>query len=116
MECDKCGNPIEPGEERQMHGRILCEVCYMDALSPPRACDPWAVHTARSFSKEEALLNETQKKILEILRETHEIEPEVLAEKLGMRPTDLEREIAALRHVEKVRGAMRGRKKVITLW
>jgi hypothetical protein len=29
---------------------------------------------------------------------------------------DLEREIAALRHMEKVRGELRGRKKYLRLW
>ena len=27
------------------------EDCYMDVLSPVRACDPWAVHSAKSFEK-----------------------------------------------------------------
>ena len=50
MICDKCQDNIEEGEERELHGRTLCEDCYMDTLSPPKACDPWAVHSAKSFS------------------------------------------------------------------
>ena len=116
MQCDKCGDMIEKGEEREMHGRILCEDCYMDALSPARTCDPWAVHTAKSLVKEDDQLNAVQKMILDILRDSGGLEPKVLAERLQIRPSDLEREIAALRHMEKVRGELREGKKVITLW
>ena len=116
MQCDKCGDSIEKSEERDMHGQVLCEDCYMDALSPARACDPWAVHTAKSLVKEEDQLNSVQKRILDVLRESGGIEPKVLAERLQIRPSNLEREIAALRHMEKVRGELREGKKVITLW
>jgi len=116
MQCKKCGETIENGEEREVHGRILCEDCCIDALSPARACDPWAVHTAKSFAREESDLTLTQKKILDLLRETGGIEPGLLAERLQLRPSDLEREIAALRHMEKLRGEIREGKKVLRLW
>ena len=116
MQCDKCGDPVEKGHEREMHGQVLCEDCYMDALSPARACDPWAVHTAKSLVKEEGQLNSVQKMILHVLRDSGGIEPKVLAERLQIRPSDLEREIAALRHMEMVRGELREGKKFITLW
>ena len=29
----------------------LCDDCYMDALSPTKTCDPWAVYTAKSIQK-----------------------------------------------------------------
>jgi hypothetical protein len=41
-ECSSCGTSIEKGEECEHLGRILCEDCYLDALNPPKACDPWA--------------------------------------------------------------------------
>jgi predicted HTH transcriptional regulator len=92
----------------------------MDALSPARTCDPWAVHSAKSLAREQGgrvQLSETQQKILEILEETGGIQPPVLAERLQMKLTDLERDIAALRHMEKLRGEMREDKKVfLVLW
>ena len=42
--------------------------------------------------------------------------PEHLVERLNISPMDLEREIAALRHMEKVRGELRSGKKYIRLW
>jgi hypothetical protein len=119
MKCDKCHDPLEQGEEREYYGRILCEDCYMDALSPPRTCDPWAVHSAKSLAREagtQPQLNPTQKRILNILEETGGVEPKVLSERLQIKPADLEREIAALRHMEKVRGELRDGRKIVRLW
>jgi DNA-binding MarR family transcriptional regulator len=90
----------------------------MDALSPARACDPWAVHSAQSLAKSEGTLelNEIQLKILRILEETGGAEPTVLIDRLQIKPADLEREIAALRHMEKLKGELREGKKYLILW
>ena len=118
MNCQKCGDAIEAGEEREHGGRLLCEDCYMDALSPTRTCDPWAVHTAKSFQKEPGgpALNPVQQKILAYLQESGGAELPLIVERLQIKPSDLERELAALRHMEKIRAEMRGNKKVIRLW
>jgi hypothetical protein len=50
------------------------------------------------------------------LQETGGVPPEHLVERLNLSPMDLEREIAALRHMEKVRGELRDGKKYIRLW
>lgn len=119
MNCQRCGDEIETGEEREHFGRTLCEDCYMDALSPARTCDPWAVHSAKSFPQDGALgpqLNPTQAKIIDILKETGGIEPGNLVERLKIKPTDLERELAALRHMERIRGELREGRRFIRLW
>ncbi|MDH4267436.1 MAG: hypothetical protein OEW45_17540 [Deltaproteobacteria bacterium] len=116
MKCARCEAQIKQGKEIEYHGRILCEDCYMDALSPARACNPWAVYTAKSLSNQEGAVSETQAKILSVLKQTGGVEPNILAEMLQMKLTDLEREIAALRHMEKVRAKMKDDRKVICLW
>jgi len=90
----------------------------MDALSPPRACDPWAVYIAKSLERNGSgqEVTEVQKKILKFLEETGGLEPQVIAEKLKLKMSDLERELAVLRHMEKVRGKLREGKKIILLW
>ncbi len=117
MKCDRCSGVIK--EERKLHGQTLCEDCYMDVLSPARACDPWAIHSAKSFSKgrgDKLEMNETQGKILQILKETEGVEVRMILEKLEIKPSDLEREIAALRHMEKVRFELREGRRILRLW
>jgi hypothetical protein len=119
MKCAHCGELIPQGEEREHLGRMLCEDCYMDVLSPARACDPWAVHSAKSFGKElggRFELTVRQCRILEILKETGGAPFEQLIERLNISPPELEREIAALRHMEKVRGELRLGKRYLCLW
>ena len=119
MICDRCEEDIKEKEEREYHGRILCEDCYMDCLSPVKACDPWAVFAAKSFSRKDGAaveLTETQSAILEILKETGGVTPEVISERLRINPADLEREVATLRHMEKLRGELREGKKILRLW
>lgn len=121
MKCDRCHTGIESGEEREHLGQTLCEDCYMDALSPVRTCDPWAVHSAKSFEKHTGVaptLTPVQAETIKILKETGGIEPSSLLEGLSMRITfaELEREFAALRHMEKVRGEKRDNKIYWRLW
>jgi NMD protein affecting ribosome stability and mRNA decay len=47
--CAKCGAACDPAEAREHQGQMLCEDCYLDAMSPVKVCDPWAVHTAKSL-------------------------------------------------------------------
>jgi hypothetical protein len=119
MKCDRCGEQIPAGEEMDHHGQTLCEECYMLALSPARACDPWAARSAQALSQiDEGYtdLSKSQGSILQVLRETGGLEPSVLSEKLQMKLPELERELATLRHMEKVRAEMRAGKKIICLW
>jgi hypothetical protein len=119
MQCDRCHQTIKSGEEREHLGQVLCEDCYMDALSPSKGCDPWAVHSAKTFSRQQGgrvELNETQKQILAVLGESGGVPPEILVKQLSIKPADLERELASLRHMEKVRGELRNGEKYIVLW
>jgi methionyl-tRNA synthetase len=119
MICERCKTVVTEGEQRALHGQTLCEDCYMDLLSPLRVCDPWAVHSAKTFVKEEAAvlkLTAVQQKIVDILQNEGPQESENLCERLHVKETDIERDIAALRHMEKIRGELRGGKKFIRLW
>jgi len=119
MNCERCKETIERNEEREHLGQVLCEDCYMDALSPARTCDPWAVHSAQTLAKESGgrlELNPVQTNILKIIKETEGIEPGLIVERLQIKPADLEREVAALRHMEMIRGELRQGRKFIILW
>jgi hypothetical protein len=121
MKCDRCGTTIQSGNERNHLGQTLCEDCYMDALSPSRACDPWAVHSAKSFERHSigaGSLTPIQSEILRLLKETGGLEPALLLQKLGGKLTlkELEREFATLRHMEKARGEKQGDRVIWRLW
>ena len=121
MKCARCNCVIETQEEREHLGQTLCEDCYMDALSPVRTCDPWAVHSAKSFeqhSGKPSTLTPIQSEIIRILEETGGIEPAVLLDKLKGKLTQsqMEREFATLRHMEKVRGEKREGKVFLRIW
>jgi len=103
----------------ELHGQVLCEDCYMDLLSPAKACDPWAVHSAKTFLEKagsEVHLSPVQERILEILRDEGPQDGKDLCEKLHVKEADLEREVAALRHMEKIRGELKNGKRLIRLW
>jgi hypothetical protein len=122
MQCDRCGTDIEQGEEREHLGKTVCEDCYMDILSPARTCDPWAVHSAKSFEQHmgsTVALSPVQSEILKILEETGGVERDQLLDRLKGRVSgsQLEREFATLRHMEKVRAEKRENGRVfLRLW
>ena len=121
MQCDKCHAEIEQGEEREHLGKMLCEDCYMDVLSPAKSCDPWAVHSARTFEQQmggQSQLTDIQQEILNILAATGGLEAEELRMRLGGKLTqkELEIEFGTLRHMEKARAEKRGEKVFLCLW
>jgi hypothetical protein len=121
MKCDCCSQEIEPGEEREHLGQTLCEDCCIDALSPMKTCDPWAVHSAKNYEKysgKNRTLTPTQSKILKVLKEKGAMEPKRLEVEMdsNLNLNDLEREFATLRHMEKVRAEKQGDKVLWRLW
>ena len=119
MKCEKCQSDVTPENQKEHNGQILCEDCYMDALSPPRACDPWAVYAAKSFSESgtgNVSLNQAQQSILNLLKTSGDTSVDDIANGLHLKPADVEREIATLRHMEKIKGALVAGKRVIRLW
>lgn len=116
MHCQKCEKQISENEKSVYRGQILCEDCYIDALSPVRPCDPWAVHNAKSQAGSKALVTTMQKRILDLLVNTGGLELELLAHRLELPMDELEREIATLRHMEKVRAVKVDGGKLFKTW
>ena len=103
MDCDKCGQKIDPGDDHEHAGRHLCDDCYMDVLNPAKACDPWAVYTATRLGHQE--LTPVQDSILKMVREKGAVAADQLIKELRLDAKSLERELATLRHLELTRGA-----------
>jgi hypothetical protein len=103
--CSKCGASLEGEEARAYFGEVLCEDCYLEAMSPIRTCDPWAVHTARSLKDLPGGLTLTarQQQLQDLVKEKREISKPEAARILGLSEDELQREFAVLRHLELLR-------------
>jgi hypothetical protein len=116
--CAKCGTDLEPDEAREYAGRRLCEDCYMDALSPTKTCDPWAVHTAKSLKDLPGghTLTPLQQKLFDLVQERGEVPMAEAATFLGLTEDELRREFAPLRHMEMLRGCKKDNLILLTLF
>jgi hypothetical protein len=103
--CTKCGASLQDEEPREHLGEVLCEDCYLDALSPVKTCDPWAVHTARSLKDLPGGLTLTprQQQLHDLVKEQGEVPKQEAARILGVSEDELQREFAVLRHLEMLR-------------
>ena len=105
--CERCGKEVEEQQSYEYLGRIYCEDCYMDILSPPKACDPWAVYTARSSLQAQdkfSALTPVQRRIADYVKEKGEATAEEIIEHLNLTEQEFKREFAVLRHMEVLRG------------
>lgn len=115
-ECGSCGVAIEKGEECEHLDRTLCEDCYLDALNPPKACDPWAVHTAKSSMAQGHQLTPLQERILGLLKDRGPLTAQEVMSALKISESDFKNNFATLRHMELARGFKDGDKVSYTLF
>ncbi len=116
--CAKCGAACEAAEAREYAGRLLCEDCYMEVLSPLRTCDPWAVHTARSLKDLPGghTLTPLQQRLYDLVKAKREVPIPELAASLNLTEEELRREFAPLRHMEMLRACKKGERIFLTLF
>jgi hypothetical protein len=121
IKCDRCGAALNEGEGYELHGKVLCEDCYMYETNPPKACDPMAVSTALSMRKQLGQTGTTgltplQKQIYGIIEAKGKVTKEELAAQVGLKPEELEQQFAILRHCELIRATKEGNKVYLTKW
>jgi hypothetical protein len=107
MLCGKCQRALDPEDAREHGGASLCEDCYMDALSPARSCDPWAVYTASRLADQSAELTPVLEAILACLDREGPVSPERVMEVTGLDQAGIQREFATLRHMKLAKAAPR---------
>lgn len=114
--CARCGTEVEPEEAREHAGVQLCEDCYLEAVSLVQTCDPWAVHTARSFKDRQGgpQLTPPQQRLYDLVKERQEVSFPEAARILSLTEDEVRREFAVLRHLELLRGCKRGDLVLIT--
>jgi late competence protein required for DNA uptake (superfamily II DNA/RNA helicase) len=108
MECERCKSSLKELETYDLHGKILCEDCYMYETNPPKACDPMAVSSALSVRKQlgqtgSSGLTELQQKIYNTIEKYGKITKEDLIKTLNVKQEQLEQEFAFFRHCELLR-------------
>ena len=121
MQCNRCGSSLGKDEAYDLHGKLLCEECYMYETNPPKACDPLAVASATSIRKEMgqsgiAGLSDLQKQIYRIIEQRRQITKEELLKIINVKPEELESQFAILRHCELVRAFKERDKVFLTIW
>jgi hypothetical protein len=116
--CARCKADLDPSEAREHQGQILCEDCYLDAMSPTVVCDPWAVHTAKSLKDLPGGQNLTPllQKLYDLVKAKGEVPILEAAAHLGLSEEDLRREFAPLRHMEKLRACKKDDAVLLTLF
>jgi hypothetical protein len=117
--CEKCSKKVEEQQSYKHLGRIYCEDCYMDILSPPKACDPWAVYTARSSLQGQdkfSALTPVQRRIADYVKGRGDATAEEIMGDLNLTEQEFKREFAVLRHMEVLRGTKKETKILYTLF
>ena len=115
MKCQRCQRDISDDESFGYFGEVLCDDCYMDAMSPAKACDPWAVYSATRTRESTGLKGEEgltplQKEIYEFIKNKGKVTAEEIIKNFKITQRDLENQFATLRHCELVRGQKEGDK------
>jgi hypothetical protein len=116
--CAKCAAGLDPDEAQEYQGQMLCEDCYLDAMSPTKVCDPWAVHTAKSLKDLPGghALSPLQQKLFDLVKAKGEVPIPEAAAYLGLDEDSLRREFAPLRHMEKLRACKKDDVVCLTLF
>jgi hypothetical protein len=87
----------------------------MDIRSPSKACDPWAVHSAKTFLKgkdKRSALTLNQHKLVHYFERKKEATMEEIMADLRLAESELKREFAVLRHME-ILGATKKEGKIL---
>jgi predicted HTH transcriptional regulator len=118
MKCQSCGSTISVEESYVLNGRTLCEDCYLEEGHPVKACNPWAVHSAKQLQKQsgtraEENLTDTQKAIYTFVKSKGKVTIRELVDNLNLSRTEIEKQLAILRHLELTKGKLEDKKTYI---
>jgi hypothetical protein len=115
VKCQRCQREIPEDETYSYLSETLCDECYMDAMSPAKACDPWAVYSATRTRQSAGLegvegLTDEQKDICEFIKSKGKATAAEVMANFSITQQELEKVVATLRHCELVRGQKEGDK------
>ena len=109
MQCQRCQRKILESESLKHHDETLCEDCYIDAVSPAKPCNPWAVYLATRTRESSGLkgmegLISIQQEVYEFIKNKGQVTAVDIMTIFDIKQSELENIIATLRHCELVKG------------
>ena len=116
MRCDKCRAEVSAEEKFEHSGHTLCEDCYLDIVTIPKTCDPWAVHSAKSTPQLSDGLTAEQQELFDIIQKSGPLTVEEICTELSIDSNEFRRNFAILRHMELARGFKKGDQVYYTLF
>ena len=116
MKCEKCAVEVSAEDQFEHSGHTLCEDCYLDIVTIPKTCDPWAVHSAKNTALISDSLTAEQQEILDLIKKNGPLTAEEICTELSINRNELQRNFATLRHMELARGFKRGDQVYYTLF
>ncbi len=116
MKCEKCAVEVSAEDQFEHSGHTLCEDCYLDIVTIPKTCDPWAVHSAKNTALISDSLTAEQQEILDLIKKNGPLTAEEICTELSINSNELQRNFATLRHMELARGFKRGDQVYYTLF
>lgn len=116
MKCEKCAVRISVEDKFAYSGQTLCEDCYLDIVTIPKTCDPWAVHSAKSTPIISDGLTAEQQEILDLIKNKGPLTAERICAELSINSNEFQRNFATLRHMELARGFRKGEQVYYTLF
>ena len=108
MKCEKCGADLSSDDSYEYAGQTLCEDCYLDIKAAPKACDPWAVFTAKKEAGSNPLLTPVQEKIMALIRDRGSLTAEEICKALNISEAEFRVNFTTLRHMELARATKEG--------
>ncbi|NPV63455.1 MAG: hypothetical protein HPY61_12670 [Methanotrichaceae archaeon] len=121
IKCQKCGTAVPEDEVMMTEGKTLCEDCYFDMGHKIRVCDPWGERSKKIFRESHGLtgtegLTDLQKGIYELIESQGKATRQQLQENFSLSATELENQIAILRHCQLIKGRREEDQVYLVLW
>lgn len=113
VKCQSCGCEVCVEESYVFNGQTICDDCYLEKSQRVVACNPLATYSAKRFQESDGLdaeerLTEQQKAIYRYIKSKGKATPQELLNKFNLSRSEIENQIAVLRHLELTKGKKEG--------
>ncbi len=105
VKCQSCGEEISVEESYLVDGLRVCDDCYLEKSQRVIACNPLATYSAKQFQASDEIqakerLTDRQKVIFNFIKSKGKATVKELSEKFNLSKSEIENQIAILRHLE----------------